>query len=100
MKRSRFGRCLLLLIVLLAPNQLVSGKGPPDKMTISGPGVAGMIEVLDREVLNALDLSVFWQIDSRPSVQATVDEGYELVYYYKNGGRTFMRAFSLMYYPN
>jgi hypothetical protein len=72
--------------------------GPPDKVTISGPGLAGTFDVTDREAVRSLGADVFfgWSAQRQAIVGASVAEGYELVRYYPAANGSFDR---LRYYP-
>jgi hypothetical protein len=73
--------------------------GPPDKVTISGPGLAGAVEVTDREAVRSLGVDVFFGLsEQRQAITApTVGAGYELVRYYNTVNGSFDR---LRYYPS
>jgi hypothetical protein len=73
--------------------------GPPDKVTISGPGLAGVVEVTDQEAVRSLGVGVFFGLsEQRQAITApTVGDGYELVRYYNSVNGSFDR---LRYYPS
>jgi hypothetical protein len=73
--------------------------GPPDKVSISGPGLAGAVDVTDREAVRSLGADVFfaWEEQRQAIVAPAVGEGYELVRYYNTVGGSFDR---LRYYPS
>jgi hypothetical protein len=72
---------------------------PPDKVTISGPGLAGAVEVTDREAVRSLGVDVFFGLsEQRQAIVApAVGDGYELVRYYNTVNGSFDR---LRYYPS
>ena len=51
-------------VALAWPNQA------PDRATISGPGLKGEIEITDKEVLAALKLGVFEDLEGPPARSA------------------------------
>ena len=73
--------------------------GPPDKVTISGPGLAGAVDVTDREAVRSLGVDVFfgWSAQRQAIVAPVLGEGYELVRYYNAANGSFDR---LRYYPS
>ena len=73
--------------------------GPPDKVTISGPGLAGAVEVTDREAERSLGVDVFFGLsEQRQAIVApAVGDGYELVRYYNTVNGSFDR---LRYYSS
>jgi hypothetical protein len=73
--------------------------GPPDKVTISGPGLAGAVEVTDREAVRSLGADVFfgWSEQRQAIVVPAVGASYELVRYYNAANGSFDR---LRYYPS
>lgn len=73
--------------------------GPPDKVTISGPGLTGAVEVTDREAVRSLGVDVFFGLsEQRQAITApAVSAGYELVRYYNTVNGSFDR---LRYYPS
>jgi hypothetical protein len=73
--------------------------GPPDKVTISGPGLAGTFDVTDREALRSLGVGIFfaWEEQRQAIVAPAVGEGYELVRYHNMANGSFDR---LRYYPS
>jgi hypothetical protein len=95
----RLYRLAILVALLLVGTHSILAKGPPDKVTINGPGLKDEIEVIDREVLSGLDIVALVDSD-RPIEAPNVDEGYELAYYYQDRAGLFRRAWSLRYYPN
>jgi hypothetical protein len=74
-------------------------EGPPDKVTISGPGLAGTVDVTDRETVRSLGVDVFfgWSAQRQAIVAPAVGEGYELVRYYNAANGSFDH---LRYYPS
>lgn len=89
---------LILGLYLLAAWPALA-KGPPDKVTISGPGMAETVEITDPVVLEAFSFFQFEQVDENqrrgiPAPQA-VGAGYHIVRYV--GAQAWDE---LHYYPN
>lgn len=92
----------LALLATLALVSLAQAKGPPDKLTISGPGLQGEVEVTDPALLANVGLGSLEQLDSSgSSIPApTVGEGYTLVRYLRNPNGTYQPWDQAHYYPN
>jgi hypothetical protein len=73
--------------------------GPPDKVTVGGPGLAGAVDVTDREAVRSLGVDVFFGLSKQRQaiVAPVVGDGYELVRYYNTVNGSFDR---LRYYPS
>lgn len=102
-------RCVLALVsawvLLLISLTPAYAKGPPDKATISGPGLAGEITITNPTMLNELGFYSFEQVEenNRRGIEAppNVSEGYLITRYVANpGGKTFRAWDKLHYYPN
>ncbi len=79
-------------IVLAWPDQ------PPDRATISGPGLQGGIEITDKDMLAALKLGAFEDLEHGPIAAPQVNgEGYTIKRWFYDG--TFNFA-TLRYYPD
>ena len=85
---------MLLLCVCVAVTQ---AKGRPDKLTISGPGLKGMVEVTDPQSLDGLDLGDFVVYDAISAPRA--GDGYELTAFYQED-QQYHVSLSLHYYLN
>jgi hypothetical protein len=100
MKRILLFSALITLLALVAAPALA--KGPADKITISGPGLRGVVEITDQATLEALPIFAPADIefDNRRGIAAPeVGEGYELVRYFQQGNT--LRAIDMAhYYPN
>ncbi|HBY92719.1 MAG TPA: hypothetical protein DEP84_01955 [Chloroflexi bacterium] len=86
-----------LMWLFTAP--LALAKGPPDKVTITGPGLKNAIEITNRELLPAFGLAEFEDVRSGTIEVPKVGEGYEITSYFKSGStyRAFDRA---RYHPD
>ncbi len=71
---------------------------PPDRATISGPGLNGEIEITDKDVLAALKLGVFEDLEG-PQLEApqVSGEGYTIRRWFYGGEFNFA---TLHYYPD
>lgn len=96
-------RNLVMSVLLLAAMMLTTGfrlawpDQPPDRATISGPGIAGVAEITDRNMLDALQLGAFEDFYTgsikAPSVSG---EGYHITRYFYGSKFNFG---GLIYYP-
>jgi hypothetical protein len=96
-------RNLVMSVLLLAAMMLTTGfrlawpDQPPDRATISGPGLAGVVEITDRNMLDALQLGAFEDFETgsikAPSVSGA---GYHITRYFYGGKFNFGE---LIYYP-
>ena len=69
---------------------------PPDRATISGPGLDGTVEITDPKALAALKLGAMEDLNAGPIAPPVVSgDGYQISRYF--GGFNFA---SLRYYPN
>lgn len=91
----------LLLAALLVPAALA--KGPPDKLTISGPGLDGEVEVTDRELLAEIGFGALEDFNENQRsgiAEPSVGEGYTLVRALRNPNGTYQPWDQAHYYPN
>ena len=87
-----------LVMLLLCLSVLVTqAKGRPDKLTISGPGLKGMIEVTDSKWLDGLDLGDFVVYDAISAPRT--GDGYELTAFYQED-QQYHVSMSLHYFLN
>src|SRR5947208_16281011 len=91
--------CLTTLVMLLlcVGVAVTQAKGRPDKLTISGPGLKGMVEVTDPQALEGLDLGDFVQYDAIGAPRA--GDGYELTAFYQED-QQYHVSLRLHYYLN
>jgi hypothetical protein len=100
MKFSRLAFCLLPLGIGLISTTSVAlawPESPPERATISGPGLAGEVEVTDKELLAALSLGTFENFEKGPISTPKVGEGYQITRYFYDASFNFGR---LHYYRN
>jgi hypothetical protein len=102
MNRSRLFRPLLALTLAAASAAATAGLAlawpdqPPDRATISGPGIDGTAEITDPKALAALKLGAMEDLEAGPVASPEVSgDGYQITRYF--GGFNFA---SLRYYPN
>ena len=99
MKLRNLSMALALMIGMLMTTgfRLAWPDQPPDRVTISGPGIVGVLEITDRNILDALQLSVFEDFNAgsikAPSISG---EGYHITRYFYGGTFNFG---GLIYYP-
>ncbi len=79
--------CLLLLVGVLASAAAVLAKGEPDKVTITGPGVAAPLEITDAGLLGRFDPldGQFLDVNRTVAPDAPQDSArYQVLFYSKN----------------
>ncbi len=69
---------------------------PPEKATISGPGLKGEVQITDPESLRALKLGFLEDFDAGAIVAPKVDQGYKITRWFYQGTFNFGQ---LRYYP-
>jgi len=72
------------LALLVAPGL---AKGPPQKVTIEGPGLAVPIEITDPATLESLGMTMLEDVDSKISGPGTLSAVYLVTRYYQDGAR-------------
>jgi len=90
---KRIGMYILFLTLIV--NGTAYAKGPPDIITIIGPGLPDEIEIKDSEILNSFAMGQF--IDFQAPIQeplSSLDGGYEITRWYRIALDRFV------YYPN
>jgi hypothetical protein len=104
MKRSRPFSLILALALAAATATVTAGLAlawpdqPPDRATISGPGIDGTVEITDPKALAALKLGAMEDLNAGPIAPPRVTgDGYTITRYFDGG--TFNFA-SLRYYPS
>lgn len=100
MKCTRLLYALFLVGTLLAlttATALAWPETPPDKVTISGPGLKGEVEVTDQEILAALSLGAIEDFKQGSIAEPKVGQGYQITRYFYDASFDFGR---LRYYPN
>lgn len=90
----------LVLAALLIPVQVTLAKGPPSKITISGPGIEGEIEITDPEMLEPFSFYQFNDLERRTDAPADPGTGYTITrYILDNDGAELIAWDTLTYYP-
>lgn len=88
---------LMIGVLLTTGFRLAWPDQPPDRATISGPGIAGVVEITDRNMLDALKLGAFEDFDTGSITAPSVSgEGYQITRYFYGGTFNFG---GLIYYP-
>ncbi len=89
----------IVLILSLLPCGVALAKGPPSKTTISGPSLAGEVEVTDPELLQAFSFFQFARVDRKIEPPLEPGEGYLVTRYVQDRGK--LRAWDrAIYYPS
>ncbi len=90
---------LTLFAVLAVSPALASPQGPPDRVTISGPGLKGEVDVRGQERLQGLGFDEFPDANQRITEPPKVSSGYDLLRYF--GREEISRPLDhLRYYPD
>lgn len=95
----RLSICFLLLILFISI-PLAFAKGSPDKITITGPGLASPIEITNPEILNQFNPRDGQFLDKdRRIVTETPEIGarYEVLFYFKETSGEFHLFYALYY---
>ncbi len=85
-----------LLLLATATLALAWPEQPPDKATISGPGLKGEVQITDKQVLQTLKLGTLEDLNSASSPIAQGVPGYTIKRWFYGGTFDFAR---LTYYP-
>jgi hypothetical protein len=90
---------IFIILILAVGAATVSAKGPPEKVSIIGPGIESEIEVTDPDVLMTFSFYGFNNMARRTSSPKVYGEGYAITRYIKSGDdlRPWDRV---TYYPN
>ncbi len=88
----------MVLLLTTATAALAWPDQPPDRATISGPGLQGEIEITDKAILAALQLGAFEDFAHGPIAAPQVSgEGYTIKRWFYGGEFNFA---TLHYYPD
>lgn len=106
-KRPVFAGLLIIVMILVAgalePSRVIEAKGPPNAITISGPGLLGVVEIDDAELLQNLGFAGLEDLDNMldapPEVVGPGFHIYRLGMDMTNGGALEPYE-ELMYYPD
>jgi hypothetical protein len=95
---------VLIAALMLIPLSVARAKGPPEQVTISGPGINGEITITGSDVLNAFSFYQFNDLnrilDAPPQIEG---EGYHITRWLtqqKQGTRQLLPWDTLTYYPD
>src|SRR5262245_25443732 len=94
---SRITVGVLVLFLLTTGVAFAWPDTPPDKATISGPGLAGEVTITDKESLAAQRLGALEDFDQGVIPPPSVGAGYIVTRYFYNGSFNFAQ---LHYYPS
>jgi hypothetical protein len=78
----RTGLAVLTLLILTTGAALAWPDQPPDRATLSGPGLTGEIEITGKENLAALKLGALEDFTHGPIAAPSVGEGYRITRYF------------------
>lgn len=95
---KRMALCTLLLILLT--NRTVLAKGPPDKITVTGPGLPGEIEITDSQTVDSFSMGKFVDFNTPINEPNGLDVGYEITRWYRVGGTALKAIDRFDYYAN
>jgi hypothetical protein len=96
-KLMGFGLVIVLALILVP---IVSAKGLPAKVTITGPDQEEEIAVTDPDLLENLGMGTFPAFWREMTAAPQVGAGYELVRYFEAKRGTFRASDRLSYYPD
>ncbi len=97
-RRKRIGLCILFLILLTSGTALA--KGPPDKITINGPGLPDEIEITASQTLDSFSMGQFIDFEMPINEPHSPDTGYKITRWYRIGSTTLKAIDTFIYYPN
>src|SRR6476469_857786 len=99
MNRLRYGAGLLALGLLMLTAQGALAKGPPDKITIRGPGIQGEASVTDRTMTSPLGLAEFENVAQGAIAPPAVGADYDITRYYQSNNGGYVAFDQVRYYP-
>ena len=88
---------IVLSLALLLPGVILA-KGPPSKVSITGPGLADEVEITDPDQLMAFSFFQFENIGRKIDPPATTGEGYVVTRYVQDGAKLIPWD-RVIYYP-
>lgn len=102
MKRMlRLSVCFLLAF-LFTPAPVAFAKGAPDKVTITGPGLAAPIEISDPGILDQFNPWDGQFLDKDRTAVTDTPQGtapYEVLFYFKDAGGELRLFYAFQYLP-
>ncbi len=102
LRRASLGVIVLAAVLVLALP--AEAKGPPEMVTITGPGIAGEIRISDADTLMPFSFYQFNNLERRIKAPAgDLGPGYRITRYIVDsaGGQNSLKAWDyLTYYPN
>lgn len=88
MRMRRVGLAGVLTVAALALVAApVLAKGPPQKVTIEGPGLAAPLEITNPTTLESLGMTMLEDVDSKVGGPGTLSAVYLVTRYYQDGAR-------------
>ncbi len=98
----RLSVVMVILLALVTPPDLALAKGPPDRVTIAGPGLAEPITITDPEVLEAFSFYQFNDLENRVDAPESPGAGYVITRFVmqRAAGRMAVEPWDrVIYYP-
>jgi hypothetical protein len=91
----------MMLLLGLSPAWVALAKGPPDKMSITGPGLQGVAEVTDTDLIGKLGMAEFENFGREVEAPGiSQEQSYEITRYFRdNDGKTYHPFDHIRYYP-
>ncbi|MGB7875516.1 MAG: hypothetical protein WBL25_14120 [Anaerolineales bacterium] len=98
---SRFLLILALLGLLLPLLNIgnVYAKGAPAKITIKGPGISGVLEITDKQLLEPFGWGEFADFSTQIAAGINTEGGYIITRYVLMGGTTMRSLDTFTYFP-
>ncbi len=87
------------LIMALFPTLAAEAKRPPAKLTLSGPGIAGELEITDRSYLEALAMGRLEDWAHGAISTPVIEQRYYEIVRYAKEGEIYLAFDRLRYYP-
>jgi len=103
MKKMRFAFPLAVVLILLGMPRATSAKAPTAKITISGGGLTGAIEITDPRILEKSNVWVGNFLDSSRIPVKEPPLGlrtYEVSFYVKSAHNNVRKAYVVYYSPH
>ena len=94
------GSLLVMLIALLLSATLTVAKGPPSRVSITGPGLAAPVEVADPASLEAFSFFQFEDVTQPLAAPADPGAGYTVTRFIEETDGSFRPWDVVIYYPD